>query len=157
MRASPPVDVALTRFGVWRAAMALVGTASAASTLAWWLSHEAPARAAVAAPSLITLAVTMVLTAWLMRMPPLHLCWDGVAWHLASTAPGALPAVTGDIAVVADLGAWMLLRFDASAGQARPPARWLALQRAGLEGQWHALRCAVYSPRPLAGEEPVPR
>jgi hypothetical protein len=41
----------------------------------------------------------------------------------------------------------MLLRFTPDA-----PARmtWLPVQRRGLEAQWHALRCAVYSPRPAA-------
>jgi hypothetical protein len=52
------------------------------------------------------------------------------------------------VAVAIDLGGWMLLRFVPGAGGGR--ARWIALQRHGLEPQWHALRCAVYAPRPAA-------
>jgi hypothetical protein len=43
----------------------------------------------------------------------------------------------------------MLLNFTPDAA-AR--TSWLPVQRLGLETQWHALRCAVYSPRPMAGE-----
>jgi hypothetical protein len=53
----------------------------------------------------------------------------------------------GNVAVVIDLGPWMLLRFTADAP---PRTTWLPVQRRGLEAQWHALRCAVYSPRPVA-------
>ena len=156
MRASPPVDVALTRFGVWHAVMALVGAASVASTLAWWLAHETPTAAAVMVPCALAVCAAVALAASLMRSPPLRLRWDGSAWHVGGIGPHAAPAVAGEVAVVADFGAWMLLRFSPTAGQARAVARWVPLQRAGLEGPWHALRCAVYSPRPLPGDEPAP-
>jgi hypothetical protein len=56
--------------------------------------------------------------------------------------------------VAIDLGGWLLLRFYAepvrrAAGDAmrrgRTPA-WIAVQRRGLEADWHAIRCTVYSP-----------
>jgi hypothetical protein len=53
--------------------------------------------------------------------------------------------------VAVDLGAWMLLRFERDATPRLRRIVWLPLQRRGLETPWHALRCAVYSARPVAG------
>ena len=72
--------------------------------------------------------------------------WDARRWALHSPA-GA--AQEGELAVAIDLGPWLLLRFRPAAPPRR--ARWIALQRAAHAAQWHALRCAVYSPRPDAG------
>ena len=48
--------------------------------------------------------------------------------------------------VAIDLGSFLLLSLvGADAGACRS-GRWLPVQRRGLELQWHALRCAVYSP-----------
>jgi hypothetical protein len=83
--------------------------------------------------------LTLVLTVSLWRVSARSLRWDGQVWWL--------DAVPGGMKVVIDLGPWMLLSFTPAA-----PGRlmsWLPVQRRGLEPQWHALRCAVYSPRPL--------
>ena len=93
----------------------------------------------VAATVVAVLAMAALVRS-LLRTPARSLRWDGQAWHL--------DAVPGDVAVVIDLGPWMLLRF-ASTDFAR--VTWLPVQRRGIDAQWHALRCAVYSPRPLAG------
>jgi len=139
MRASPACQVSLRRFGVWRAAVLGLGLLGVASVTAWLASREEALSAQLA--SAIGLAALMMaaLVASLLRTPAADLRWDGQVWQL-----GAMP---GDLTVVLDLGPWMLLRFTAGA-----PARttWLPVQRRGLEGQWHALRCAVYSPRPAA-------
>jgi hypothetical protein len=88
---------------------------------------------AMAALGMFALAVSL----W--RVPAQTLYWDGRAWQL--------DAVPGELRVAIDLGPWMLLIFTPDAA-AR--ASWLPVQRLGLETQWHALRCAVYSPRPAA-------
>ena len=47
-------------------------------------------------------------------------------------------------------GAFMLLVLTRLHGSNRLARRWLPVQRRGLEADWHALRCAVYSPPPVA-------
>ena len=79
--------------------------------------------------------------------------WDGQRWHLAlaqasAHSHGGEPAA-GQLAVAIDLGGWLLLRFAAEAVAAtRPRAAWIPLQRRGLEGEWHAIRGTLHSPRP---------
>jgi ABC-type nickel/cobalt efflux system permease component RcnA len=110
-----------------------------ASVIGWLTSRE-EALSALLASAIGLVAVTLaLLVASLWRAPAADLRWDGQAWQLGS--------MTGNVAVVIDLGPWMLLRFTADAP---PRTTWLPVQRRGLEAQWHALRCAVYSPRPVA-------
>ncbi|MBA3596093.1 MAG: hypothetical protein H0W40_01750 [Methylibium sp.] len=81
--------------------------------------------------------------------------WDGERWWLALPAGSA--EMAGDLTVAMDLGAWLLLQFRAEPDTvARPHRRWLPLQRAGLQAHWHALRCALYSPRPQATSPAAP-
>jgi hypothetical protein len=42
-----------------------------------------------------------------------------------------------------DLGSWLLVVFESSTSAVERV--WLPLQRRGLEGEWHALRCALYA------------
>ena len=141
MRACPPCQVSLRRFGVWRAVVALLALAGAA-TLAGWLAGQEPPRS-IGLMTLVALAALsmLALAASLWRVPAQSLRWDGRAW--------LLDAAPGELKVSIDLGPWMLLHFkpDLSA-----PATWLPVQRRGLETQWHALRCAVYAPRPAVDE-----
>jgi len=53
--------------------------------------------------------------------------------------------------VAVDLGAFLLLRLV----EQRRTIVWLPVQRRGVESQWHALRCAAYSPLPLAARAPT--
>jgi hypothetical protein len=46
----------------------------------------------------------------------------------------------------------MLLRFVDESPRTR--TTWIPVQRAGIEGDWHALRCAVHAPRALAARTP---
>jgi hypothetical protein len=89
----------------------------------------------VVAAALLMLACAVSL--W--RVPAQSLRWDGGVWQL--------DGVPGELKAAIDLGPWMLLNFtpEMSGGTS-----WLPIQRRGLETQWHALRCAVYSPRPVA-------
>ncbi len=50
------------------------------------------------------------------------------------------------VAVAVDLGSFLLLTLAGTGDGERRSRRWLPVQRRGLENDWHALRCAVYSP-----------
>jgi len=47
-------------------------------------------------------------------------------------------------------------RPEPSAAASDAAVTWLPVQRRGLQAHWHALRCAVYSPRPDAGVDAAP-
>jgi hypothetical protein len=153
MRASPPFQVSVTRFGVWRCA--IVGLAiGAAATLAGWLATRDEftpwawqMAAGVAGAGLLLSSLA------LLRVAPLSLRWDGRQWHLGPVASAGDEPWEGSLAVALDLGGWLLLRF-AHEAPARPRRfTWLPIQRRGLEDRWHALRCAVYCARPVAGSD----
>jgi len=140
MRASPACQVSLRRFGAWRIAVIVLVVAGAAATAGWLAGRDPPASTGLL--MLVAAAALPVFgcAASLWRVPAKNLRWDGQAWQL--------DASPGELSVAIDLGAWMLLRFSPE-GQRRS-SHWLPIQRLGLEAQWHALRCAVYSPRPRA-------
>ena len=142
MRAAPAFHVSLHRFGVWRAAVIALAVVVAAALTAWLMTGEAPVGMASGPGAAAVLTALVALTLSLLRTPPCDLRWDGSAWTLGRTGCEPSP---GALLVAVDLGGWMLLRFIPAA-----PARaiWLPVQRLGLEAQWHALRCSVYSPRP---------
>ena len=153
MRAAPAFQVSLLRFGWWRAAVLLLGLLGAAALLSWWISREAahgwPASAIVAAGAVAIFGGSIRLG----RVRATSLRWDGRCWHLGALDAAADDATPGTLQVMIDLGPWMLLRFDPAVGAGRLRATWLPVQRRGLEPQWHALRCAVYSPRPAPGAD----
>ncbi|MCB2020739.1 MAG: hypothetical protein KDG44_08030 [Burkholderiaceae bacterium] len=149
MRAGPSLDIEIGSFGVWRAAvLALTGLVCAAMA-AWWLAHPVPVPTLISAMAAlgVVAALAAALTCW--RLPSLALGRRGGLWHLQR---GDLSLEPGELIVALDLGGWMLLRFvpDTAGGG----ARWIPLQRRGLEPQWHALRCAVYAPRSTAPAVP---
>ena len=150
MRAAPTCQISLRRFGVWRSAVLALAALGVAGTAAWLFTREAAllspgSIAAVCATGLIAAA-----GASLTKMTAVDLRWDGLIWHLG---PPAGEPIAGHVGVAIDLGAWMLLRFAPASPQARPRLTWLPVQRHGLEPQWHALRCAVYSPRPAPAQD----
>jgi hypothetical protein len=163
MHPPPAFQFVVDRFGAWRAGVLALVLAAAASMIAWLAARdEAPPPAALAAWALGLFAVA-ALAASLLRMPAAALRWDASQWWLARPVPGArrfdeTAAAAGEIEVALDLGGWMLLRFRPSpavsaASSGAPRAQWIAVQRRGLEAHWHALRCAVYSPRPAPARD----
>ncbi len=161
MRTAPALQVSLTRFGIWRAAVVLL-TSLGTLALAGWLSGQ-DELAGVAKGVALALVAALFggLGLSLMRVPARRLSWDGQCWALLDMSAGGTEPIAGEISVAIDLGPWMLLRFRpiaASPWRESMQSTWLPLQRRGIEPQWHALRCAVYSPRPVdAVETPVPR
>ncbi len=152
MRASPPLRITVRRFGVWRACVGGVMAAVLAALAAWALAGERPSGLAllgVGAGALPLLAGA----AGLLRCAAFTLRWDGQAWRLNDGMDADDDAPAGELCVAIDLGAWLLLRFDRPPGRFGRRAAWLPVQRRGLEAQWHAFRCGVYSPRPAAGRD----
>ena len=143
MRASPACQFSLRRFGAWRIAVFALTGAGAAGMAGWLVGRDPPASVGllmlVAAAALPMLGCAVSL--W--RVPAQSLRWDGQVWQL--------DAASGELSVAIDLGPWVLLRFSPE-GQRR--GQWLPVQCLGLEAQWHALRCAVYSPRARPWAEP---
>lgn len=145
MRAAPAVTVTIPRSVWWTRAVVVLASLSAVAALLWALSE----------PGRVTrwafVAAALLWGAWLVRCErradAVTLRWDRQQWHLRTAAHGPFQdPVAGQLEVMLDLDHWMLLRFRALASPARKT--WIAAQRAGLERDWHALRCAVYSPRP---------
>lgn len=149
MRAAPAIQVSLNHFGAWRAAM-LVLTLFGVLALGGWLAGRDGLSAAHRGISMVVAAgVLLWLCMSLARLPAVQLAWDGQRWTLKPTAPARAEPIAGEITVGIDLGPWMLLRFRPATSSRWARPSWLPVQRRGLEPQWHALRCAVYSPRPL--------
>lgn len=152
MRAAPAVSVRAAPSGQWLAALLTLSSVVIAATALWaW-------QRGTAAGGLVWLSVVALAAhcAWCARRRgAMSLRWDGERWWLA--LPADSTEVAGDLLVAIDLGAWLLLRFRAAPGAlASPRHRWLPLQRKGLQAHWHALRCALYSPRPAAVSPAAP-
>ena len=143
MRAAPALQLTLESFGAWRTAVALLWAAAAASVAAWLGAGPWTAVAA------LTAAAASVATT---RRSARRLLWDGERWRVGPTDAPADELASGTPRVMIDLGMFMLLRFEPDDA---PAVEWLPLQRRGLEASWHALRCAVYSPRPAAASVPA--
>ena len=144
----------LRRFAVWRWALVSVAAAALAVLAAWAGASLASAPGGAELPilaSALGLGVgTLVLALLLGRVEGGVLtCRDG-HWTLAPDGSPNAPR-DGELGVALDLGSFLLLTLACSGVRRR---RWLSVQRAGLEHEWHAIRCAVYSP-PLAAADPV--
>ena len=152
MRASPAFQVSLRHFGVWRLSVLVWVLVASSSALAWCASGSERKAAGV---WLLALAVT-VLMAWAAiaatRSPAMSLRWDTQTWRLGPVASLGEEPWSGQLAVLIDVGPWMLLRFsrdDGSRWSSLSSAQhWLAVQRGGLPCSWHSFRCAVLSSRP---------
>ena len=167
MRTAPALQVSLTRFGIWRAAVSVLTLLGTLAVTGWLTGQEGLGAAAKGAAMAVVAALLIGLGLPLMRLPARQLTWDGQSWTLGDMAAGGTEPVAGDISVAIDLGPWMLLRFRPTASSAwwqSMQSTWLPVQRRGIEPQWHALRCGVYSPRAAdmadaadAADAPAPR
>ena len=144
MRAAPPIVVTVARFGVWRGLLAALWALTAAVLAAWVVL-----RLELAAPwpaSSLAAVLAGGIALGLSKRPAVRLRWDGRVWIVDDEERSLEPAI--------DAGAWMLLRLRRPG--ARPRTLWLPVQRRGLEASWHALRAAVYSPRPMSDAAAAP-
>jgi len=148
MRESPTFEVRLLRFGVWRCMLAAIAAAAVAAVLAWAVATAASSGeagiAAVASIAALLTAASIALALSLARIRAGTLSCRGGEWSFAADGR---PSRSGALTVAIDWGTFLLLRLEPG-----PNARiWLPVQRRGLEREWHALRCAVYSPPRRAG------
>jgi hypothetical protein len=150
MRAAPACQVSLRRFGAWRAAVLGLAALGIASIAGWTFTRDRPLDTMLIVATVLSASTIAVLGASLIRRTrPTDLRWDGLAWHLVPVGDAAM---SGELRVAIDLGPWMLLRFTPALPEAYPRTVWLPVQRRGLEADWHALRCAVYSPLPAPAD-----
>ncbi len=149
MRERQSVVVELLRFGVWRAAMLVVGAMAVASMATWGglaLANPTSDSTRIAAFAAALAFASMLLVASLIQVQPGTLACVEDAWTFTFDHDGASRTETGELAVAIDLGSFLLLTLTRTTGPKRLAHRWLPVQRRGLESDWHALRCAVYSP-----------
>ena len=143
MRDSPVFAVRVHRFEVWRSAVAAVALAGVAASLAWAVATAASngesSAGVLAAIAVALTAATVAAALSLARVPSGMLSCRGDEWSFAADAGASR---SGRLRVALDLGAFLLLRLECR--QRR--SVWLPVQKRGLEHDWHALRCAVYSP-----------
>ncbi|HSV68783.1 MAG TPA: hypothetical protein VLI72_01625 [Methylibium sp.] len=145
MRAAPAVSVAVRAGARWRLAVALLLAVAGAAVLLWAAERgDAPAWLGAGA----CMGWAAVLGWRGGRVARWRLDWDGQAWQLQAERERA--PHRGKMAVMLDLGDALLLRFVPDDGTR---GTWLPLQRADAPAEWHALRCALYSPRPAAAGE----
>ncbi len=147
--------VELCRFGVWRSAV-LVVAATAIATMAAWgglaLMHRSSDWALIATAAAAMAFASMLLAASLMRVDAGTLVSVDGFWTFTFDRGGIEQVEPGELAVALDVGSFLLLTLTRAGGSDRRARRWLPVQRRGLESDWHALRCAVYSP-PLVAPE----
>jgi hypothetical protein len=67
--------------------------------------------------------------------------WDGQLWQVDDARRSWLRE-TGELAVMVDLGGWMLLRFRPGSGA---KAAWFGVGRRDCGAAWHGLRCALFA------------
>ena len=146
MHAAPPLQVEVIRPVALRAAVWLLVVMVCVAMMSWSLAHSAPVPTWVSATSVGGTLFALRLG----RQHPCHgsltLRWDGQYWHVGQVE--AVEPVSGEVVVAIDLGSLILLRFTPNTVSRWRYATWIAVTRRGLETHWHALRCALYSPRP---------
>lgn len=158
MRERPSCVIELRRFGLWRAAIAVVVLLAIAAMAAW-------AGLALANPThdwalIVTVAAVMALASALlagslMSVPAGTLAAADGVWTFTFDRDGIERIESGSLVVALDFGAFLLLSLTRVHGSNRLARRWLPVQRRGLESEWHALRCAAYSPLPAVSDSGV--
>ena len=92
------------------------------------------------------------LAGWCSRRSLVSLRWDGkVWWSDVIHGPGS-ELQSCQLEIMIDAGNWLMLRLKPDGGPSEGQFSWLPVQRRGLEAHWHALRTAIYSPRPVKEE-----
>jgi hypothetical protein len=146
MRAAPAVQLDVEVGLCWRVALWALVCVAIAAAVGWALAVSTAVAWAI-------VALAAAYAGWLGRVGArprrARLGWDGAGWVLLEQ--DWHEPQRGEVAVALDFGDALLLRFTAPPGSRRR-ARWIALQRSASM-PWHALRCALYSPRPASAGE----
>jgi hypothetical protein len=151
MRSAPAVVLDLPASPGWQAASALLGALAAGAVAASVCGHAGCGRW-TSGLCIALIAMGGAVLAWRFRPPGGGgLRWDGTAWWWRPGGPRAAEHA-GSLAVMIDLGRWMLLRFEASDAKTRA---WLPLVASG-DGSDGDVRAAVYC-RALRPSDPAAR
>lgn len=147
MRAAPAVQVHVQRFVAWNGMLMSVGVMAMAACSAWFVARgdDLPAWSEGVIAAAVLIAWVGAWTS--LRCHPVRLRWDSRHWYLAQPDRRVDETGPAQVQVMIDAGAWLLLRFVPEGRPSQQLAQWIPVQRSGLEDQWHALRCAVYSAR----------
>jgi len=148
MRVAPPVRALSCSAGPWQS-MQWTLPALSLSVAAWWAgAHLWGHGAWLVGGSLGLGLVAAVLARRTLATPDQHLGWDGSQWRLQW--PGS-DSQAGRVALMLDLGGWMLVRFTPeAAGRAGRGRVWLPLWRRDAAADWQLLRVALYAPQPAS-------
>lgn len=133
MRAAPPVQMACGRGGRWRHAVGVLA-ATAALALGLWVTGWLGRSPGVVGLVVVLAVVAGVAVSWQLGGldDPGWLIWDGRAWTLQGQP--------GQVAVMIDLGSWLLLRFRV---QGDAGWRWLPLHVRDCGAPAHLCRAAL--------------
>jgi len=153
MRVAPPVQALSCGAGPWQSTQQMLYALSVA-VLAYWAGRQLLQPSLALGFGCLALALSAAwLAGQLLRRPPCALIWDGAAWAVELPRLGRH---TGQVALMLDLGGWMLVRFTPD----RPPgpiAIWLPLSSRDAAASWPALRVALHSTRAPPGEQDATR
>lgn len=133
MHGAPPVQMACGRDARVPAVVGLLAASAAACLLGWWAWHAAwPATLVV--PGLVVAGLLGAGAGWRLAAAERErrLVWDGRAW--------ALDGRPGDVAVMIDIGDWMLLRV-----QSATRSCWLPLSTRRCGAPAHLARAALHA------------
>ena len=131
-------------------------TVLSALAIAGWWSSQLEVTPSLRLFGILGAAVVLFSAGLQLRsIPPFELHWNGQDWALTRKPSASASPVTGALTVAIDLGPWMLLRFRAAKAPRWAGPQWLPIQRRGLESQWHALRCALFSSPSAAADSPA--
>lgn len=150
MHAPAEFQFTVSRFGAWRGGLAALGAVVWSSAFAWWIATEQPSLSAAGVFQLLACLAATAALASLARISAFVLRWDGAQWHLTGSAG---ESSAGSLRVAIDGGRWLLLDFRPDRTPPfRSTSRWLPVQRAGLEHDWHRLRATLFTALPAMPE-----
>jgi hypothetical protein len=154
MRSSPALQVTVRDFSVWRCAVLALGAFAVAALVAWGIAAmlEQDTRLQWLAFATALAAAGLGISLW--RTVQVSLAFDGSTWTLFKAHASRTEAIVGEPRVCLDFDAWILIHFVTHTARAR--SAWIGLQRGAIGEPWHALRCALYLPRPSAGDDAEP-
>ena len=144
MRVSPTLQVTVCRYAAWHWSCAFCIGAALTSLAVWWALLAKPPSGVETALAAASVVVGLVALGRL-RSPAVDLRWDSQRWWIDSPDAHLREREVARVEAVIDFSFWMLLRVRLAAARPWAAVVWIPVQRRGLESQWHALRCAVYT------------
>ena len=152
MRGCPPCELTIGRSRIWRTTLCLIATLTSAVLVAWLVTAPQGELSAVRAGIAGAVLAIVMLAASLLRPVRGRLRFTGAQWTLAPHGQKVGPGETiaGRLEVHLDFGSFMLLRFVPHLrGPGCTRSCWIPVGKSSAMGDWHALRCAAYSPPPV--------